>query len=497
MRSRLYVVLALLVSGSCIPTTRAQFGNNFIYLQSQRTFPLSSIYSNEYVSLSALSVNDVYFEATQFPVTGLTSRLELTFLPEGLQPATAGSGLAYFEFDEGNQTAAAVFQLNSAFGSPIATHLYLCAGETTLPEIQSDITRYSDVIAVQGGILSTLPQCLEVVAGPAFASVVASQATGNTAAFVTQTSSTIKYGYVNSLSVCEASSSTLPVVDQTLTAAVAANENYAAVAYRVTLNTISIIVFWSNGVAVPLGTFSVAVNQPLATAGAIENIQLGIDENNMLYILYNSASYIQLDTYQITPAGLTVTVAFVTTNIVSSAAPVGAPPALLQVNKRGLEAYVFAHQPAQYFRFVSGVLKLNPIFGSSTSNVISASINQADTGISVLYGDAIGGYSAIFQCEDGPVRKEPRIYSYSVDTAHDVSIDEVGLTSISNQCNSHGHGTFFGIPFTNSYNLFVIVSQTHGMGAEFFQDARPTSHLGKEANEHRRRMHQRRRRHNP
>ena len=449
----LFLVLTITVARSSDPG-----GNTFIYLQSRLSFPISIDYTAISTTLSAVGPGDVYLQTTDYQ-PGTTTRHEYTLQNEGLLAVQPHFGIASFEFDEAAQTAAAVFLFDDSQGNAV-----YCAAVTSLPQLQNDLSRNLNLYSY-----SAPPMCSR--ANLASANVLATLTTPDIAAFaVLDASGSFTFGGVNNLLQqwsTESNVGSNPFVLDSI----AGNANLAAVVYRqIGVPTIQVLTVQNGAVTILSNPFiPIAPNN----VGTLTNIQIGLDANNLLYILFYSPSFIQVDVYELTISGMTISTSNPTATGVLQSTSAILP--ILQVNKRGLHAYVFLHEPAQYFVLNGGVNVQHTILGVASSNVIAAGINQVDTGLAMLYGDRVDGLKAGFQCFNKTYTES--IKNANVDPAHtEVNFEKTGRAVISNQCDYHAEGAFFGVPFSTTYNVLVVMNPVD-TSVPSFQDHR-AYHVG-------------------
>ena len=410
----------------------------FYYLQAQKTFPVPNNLLEFSAILTALSPNDVYLQISSFNSTANSTHLhQYTFLNEGLTASLPGAGIVSFDFDESAQTAAAVVQLDVADSS------FLCAARTSLHELQNEITSLASVLGYGFGIP---PQCTLKSSN---ATVRSTLMNSNIAVFALFNDTDLVWGGVsNALQQWAFSMAVVP--GSVFLDAVAGNANLGLFAFHSNSGDVFIqTVLPESGSVLNGQQYSLL---PPVNAADLLTIEISVDANNVLYVLYLSSGFSQLDVYQLYTNSAP---SFIATGAPGTGPFTQAP--FLKVNKRGVDAYVFSQLPAGYELLHAGVLVSSSTLGKPTSSVISAGINQVDTGLAVLYGDAVGGLFALFQCGASPARVEKNIQKFNVDPVHlEVDVMHTGLAAISNKCDYQGHGAFFGIPFTSVYELFVI-----------------------------------------
>ena len=450
----LFLALTIAVARSTDPG-----GNTFLYLQSRLSFPISTDYTAISTTLSVLGPGDVYLQTTDYQAS-TTTRHEYTLQNEGLLPVQPHFGIASFEFDEAAQTAAAVFLFDDSQG-----HAIYCAAVTSLPQLQNDMSRNLNLY-----YYATPPMCSR--ANLASANVLATLTTPEIAAYaVLDMSGFFTFGGVNNL-LQQWSTGFHVGPNPFVLDSIAGNANLAAVIYRQTgIPTIQFLTVQNGAVTILSNPF---IPSAPNNVGSLTNIQLGLDANNFLYILYYSPSFVQVDMYELTISGLTMNTGNpISTGVLQSTSAI---VPILQVNKRGINAYVFLHEPAQYFLLEGGVKQQHTILGVASSNVIAAGINQVDTGLAVLYGDPVGGLNAAFECLNKTYTES--IKNANVDPAHtEVNFGKTGRAVISNQCDYHAEGTFFGVPFATTYNVLVVMNPVDD-AVPSFQDHRayPVGH---------------------
>ena len=418
--------------------------DTFFYLQAQKSFPVPNNFLEFSAILTAISPNDVYLQISSFDSTTNSTRLQqYTFLNEGLAASIAGAGIVSFDFDEAAQTAGAVFQLD------VADNSFLCAALTSLSELQNDMSSLKSVLGYGFG---TPPQCTLKSSNATVKSALMSR---NIAVFAILNESELVWGGVsNALQQWTFSMTVVP--GSVFLDDVAGNANLGLIAFHTNAGDPFI-----QTVVPESGSVQNGQEYPLLlpdNAAELLTIEISLDANNILYVLYLSNGFSQLDVYQLFTNSAP---SFIATSAPGTGPFTQAP--FLKVNKRGVAAYVFSHLPARCGLLNAGVSVSSSTLGKSTSSVISAGINQVDTGLAVLYGDAVGGLFAQFQCGASPVRVERNIQKFNVDPVHpEVDVIHTGLAAISNKCDFKGHGAFFGIPFTSVYELFVIAQPPPG-----------------------------------
>ena len=408
-----------------------------------------------YTSLNALSASGFFFQSSY--INSSNNALGMTSVTLNASLTTSqytNQGLSAFDYDEMDAFAGAVFVYDST------TFLgFVCAAPTTVSSLGTDMPHLRNQPSNTAQGVCWLSQSF-TNAAVQFSSLVMNR-------------TNVAISYLNSDQTHRPNDLLVDILNTELFVlyalsgfsvdGAAANSRFAVRAVRLG-NAASVVVFLLTGSSNP-NTREAQTKYPLSGPTHDQSsmsdprsyVDVGVDVSNNLYVAYHlylspSTWGVQVDLYQVVLAGNLVSGVNFIRNLISYQTLTVLP--IMLVNRWGLNAYLFFHQPATFSLYRSGTFNMTVDLSSPSGTVVSASINQVDSGVALVLGST-AGLETWSQCSTGtPISHlfAPELL-YSDPSHPELNFLAVSRAAISNNCTASGQGVFFGIPFLNDYRI--------------------------------------------